>query len=170
MFNQNDSGALSRRDFLKNTSTTAAGLTVLGTLGLEQAVHASSGDTIKIALVGCGNRGSGAVHDALNATNVKLVAMADVFPNRIKGSLSALTGGVDDDPTAAKQVKLKGAKGHAAKIDVPTARQFVGLDAYKKAIEQADYVIIAGPPGFRAVHFEEAVRQGKNIFMEKPLG
>jgi myo-inositol 2-dehydrogenase/D-chiro-inositol 1-dehydrogenase len=170
MSNQNDSAALSRRDFFKNTTTTAAGLSVLGTLGLEQAVHAASDDTVKIALVGCGNRGSGAVNDALHAPNVKLVAMADVFPNRIKGSLSALMGGVDDDPTAAKQVQLKGAKKNEGKIDVPTARQFVGLDAYKKAIAEADYVIIAGPPGFRAVHFEEAVRQGKNIFMEKPLG
>lgn len=169
MSTPNEQSALSRRSFLKNTSTTAAGLSLLGTLGLERAVHAASDDTIKIALVGCGNRGSGAVHDALHAPNVKLVAMADVFPNRIKGSLSALTGGVDDDPTAAKQVHLKGAKGQINKIDVPADRQFVGLDAYKKAMEHADYVIIAGPPGFRAVHFEEAVRQGKNIFMEKPL-
>jgi myo-inositol 2-dehydrogenase / D-chiro-inositol 1-dehydrogenase len=170
MFNLNDPGALSRRSFLKNTTTTAAGLTVLGTLGLERAVHAAGSDLVKIALVGCGNRGSGAVNDALHAENVKLVAMADVFPARIKGSLSALHGGADTDPNAAKPVHIKGAQKQAAKIDVPAERQFIGLDAYKKAIAEADYVIIAGPPGFRAVHFAEAVRQGKHVFMEKPLG
>lgn len=170
MFLPNDPTALSRRSFLKNTTTTAAGLTVLGALGGVRSVHASNDDTIKLALVGCGNRGSGACQQALMTGNVKLVAMADVFQKRINASLAALSGQRVDDPEAAKPVKLE-SKGHtAAKLDVPKERQFVGIDAYKKAIAAADVVIIAGPPGFRAVHFEEAVNQGKHVFMEKPLG
>jgi myo-inositol 2-dehydrogenase / D-chiro-inositol 1-dehydrogenase len=102
--------------------------------------------------------------------NVKLIAMADVFQKRIDASLNVLKGiSEDNDPETGKPIKLDSKAGVAEKIDVPPQHQFVGLDAYKKAMALADVVIIAGPPGFRPVHYEEAVRQGKHVFMEKPL-
>jgi myo-inositol 2-dehydrogenase/D-chiro-inositol 1-dehydrogenase len=159
---------LSRRTFL--TTTTAAGLSVLGGLSIERAAFAEGSDEIKLALIGCGNRGSGACQQALLTGNVRLVAMADVFQKRIDASINALKGiGEDNDPDTGKPIKLDSKGDTASKIDVPPERQFVGLDAYKKAMALADVVIIAGPPGFRPVHYEEAVRQGKHIFMEKPL-
>ena len=145
------SQSFSRREFLKTTSA-AASLSLIGGLSVERSAFAAGNDTIKIALIGCGGRGSGAADQALNTGNVKLVAMADTFENKLKSSLENLT-------TA-----------HAKKVEVPPEHQFVGLDAYKKAMALADVVLLASPPGFRAPHFEEAVRQGKNIFMEKPLG
>ena len=135
-----------RRNFL-STSGTA----VLGGIALTQFAYAAGGDEIKIALVGCGGRGSGAANQALNVPGNKLVAVADAFQDRLTGSLENLK------------------KEHGAKVDVPPDRQFVGLDGYKKAIALADVVILATPPGFRPLHFEEAVRQGKHVFMEKPV-
>src|SRR5258705_9717255 len=116
MKNFNFPADTTRRHFLKTTST-AAGLTLLGGLGLERAVHAAGNDTIKIALVGCGGRGSGAANQALNAANVKLVALADVAQDRVTRSLENLT------------------KAHPDSVDAPKERQFVGLDSYKQAIE-----------------------------------
>ena len=142
---------INRRSFLKNTGGAAAGLSILGTLGLERAVHAANDDTIKIALIGCGGRGTGAASQALNTGNVKIVAMAEMRQSQIDRSLESLR------------------KQNAGKIDVPKERQFVGFDAYKHAIAAADVVLLASPPGFRPTHYEEAVRQGKHIFMEKPL-
>jgi len=144
------SSNFSRRDFLKTTSGVVGG-TLLGGLSIERAAFAAGSDTIKLALIGCGGRGSGAANQALNTGNVKLVAMADTFEKKLQFSLENL--------------KTE----HADKIDVPKENQFTGFDAYKKAIALADVVILATSPGFRPVHFEEAVRQGKNVFMEKPL-
>ncbi|MDB6028762.1 MAG: Oxidoreductase domain protein [Verrucomicrobiales bacterium] len=143
--------SLSRRHFLKTTGGTAAGLSLLGTLGLERAVHAASDDTIKIALIGCGGRGTGAASQAMNTGKVKLVAIADMRQGQVDKCLDSL------------QTQNPG------KIDVPKERQFIGFDAYKQAIAAADVVLLASPPGFRPAHYEEAVRQGKHIFMEKPL-
>jgi len=146
--------AVTRRSFLKNTSTAVAGGALLGALPVERfALGASPGDTIRIALVGCGGRGSGAADQALNAggDGVKLVAIADAFVDQAKGSL--------------KNLKKK----HENTVQVKEDMIFTGLDAYKQAIAQADLVILATPPGFRPIHFEEAVRQGKNVFMEKPV-
>src|ERR1700761_3217767 len=144
----------SRRNFLK-TSTAMAGGAVLGALAPERYAHgASATDEIKIAMVGCGGRGSGAANQALSTYPigpVKLIAMADIHPDRLESSLSNLQ------------------KQHAERVDVPKERQFLGFDAYKKAIELADVVILSTPPGFRPMMFEEAVKQGKNIFMEKPV-
>src|SRR5437867_812825 len=81
----------------------------------------------------------------------KLIALADVFKDRLEDSLNSLT------------------KKHKEKVEVPPDRQFVGFDAYKQAIAAADVVILATPPGFRPMQFEEAVKQGKNIFTEKPV-
>jgi len=141
-----------RRDFLKKTSTAVAGGTLLGGLTLERSAFAAGSDTLKVALIGCGGRGSGAADQALSTSGgVKLVAMADVFEDKLQGSLGNLK------------------KQHADRVEVPKERQFVGFDAYKQAIALADVVVLATPPGFRPIHFEEAVKQGKNIFMEKPV-
>ena len=143
---------LNRRDFLRTTSAAVAGAGVLGGLSVERSAFAASSDTLKLALIGCGGRGSGAAGQALSTDGpVKLIAMADVFKDRLQGSLSTL------------QEKFKD------KVDVPPDRQFIGFDAYKQAIALADVVILSTPPGFRPMQFEEAVRQGKNIFTEKPV-
>jgi predicted dehydrogenase len=147
----NSPAPTTRRDFLK-TSTAVAGGTLLGGLALERSAFAAGSDTLKIALVGCGGRGSGAADQALSTSgSVKLVAMADVFEDKLQGSLGNLK------------------KQHSDRVEVPKDRQFVGFDAYKQAIALADVVVLATPPGFRPIHFEEAVKQGKNIFMEKPV-
>src|SRR5881628_1636162 len=141
-----------RRDFLKKTSTAVAGGTLLGGLSLERSAFAAGSDTLRIALIGCGGRGSGAADQALSTSGgVRLVAMADVFEDRLQGSLRNLQ------------------KQHADRVEVPQEHQFIGFDAYKQAIALADVVVLATPPGFRPIHFEEAVKQGKNIFMEKPV-
>ncbi|GGG99969.1 Gfo/Idh/MocA family oxidoreductase [Pedobacter zeae] len=139
-----------RRDFLKATAMLAGGA-MLSSIPLAGA-YASGSDTIKIALIGCGDRGTGAAFQALSTKfNIKLVAMADAFQDRLDGSYQSLS---------AK---------FAAKMDVPKERQFVGFDAYLKAIPLADVVLLTTPPGFRPIHFEEAVKQNKQIFMEKPV-
>jgi predicted dehydrogenase len=143
--------AVNRRSFLQTTSTVVGGALV-GALSIESSAHAAGSDELKLALIGCGGRGSGAANQALSTEGkVKLIAMADAFPDRLNNSLN----------------ELKRAKGE--KVDVPDEHKFIGFDAYKKAIALADVVILATPPGFRPMHFEEAVKQGKNIFMEKPV-
>jgi myo-inositol 2-dehydrogenase / D-chiro-inositol 1-dehydrogenase len=147
----NSPAPTTRRDFLK-TSTAVAGGTLLGGLTLERSAFAAGSDTLRIALIGCGGRGSGAADQALSTSGgVKLVAMADVFEDKLQGSLGNLK------------------KQHSDRVEVPPERQFIGFDAYKEAIALADVVVLATPPGFRPIHFEEAVKQGKNVFMEKPV-
>ena len=122
-------------------------------------------DTIKIALVGCGSRGTGAAAQALQTKGpVKLWAMADLFEDRLESSLANLVKGqaADYDRDANQSLKDR--------IDVPPERRFVGFDAYQKAISSgADVVILATHPHFRPAHFEFAVQQGKHVFMEKPI-
>jgi len=141
----------SRRDFLK-TSTAAAVAT--GFVRVPGAWAAGS-DAIRVGLIGCGGRGTGAVENVLNAApGVKLVAMGDAFKDRVEGSLAQLR----------KNPQL------AAMIDVTPERSFVGLDAFQKVIaSDVDYIILATPPGFRPEHLKAAVAAGKNIFTEKPL-
>lgn len=141
---------MERRDFLK-TSISLSGSALLAGSPLMGA-YASGSDVIKVALIGCGGRGIGAAYDTLNSgTPVKIVAMADAFREQID--------------TAYEHI----AKKHADKLDVPEERKFVGFDAYKQAIGLADVVLLATSPGFRPMHFEEAIRQGKHVFMEKPV-
>lgn len=139
-----------RRDFLKTTAMLAGGA-MISSIPLAGA-YASGSDTIKIALIGCGDRGTGAAFQALSTKfNIKLVAMADAFQDRLDNSFQSLSSKF------------------GAKVDVPKERQFVGFDAYLKAIPLADVVLLTTPPGFRPIHFEEAVKQNKQIFMEKPV-
>jgi myo-inositol 2-dehydrogenase / D-chiro-inositol 1-dehydrogenase len=146
------SSALSRRQFLQTGSSALVGATLLSTLPLEGGAHAAGGALLKIALVGCGGRGSGAADQALKtAGSTKLVALADVLPEKLEKSLASL------------QTQ------HPDQVDVPPDRRFTDFDGYKKAIAMADVVILATSPGFRPIHFEEAVRQGKHVFMEKPV-
>ena len=150
--NPNPGAETSRRDFLKKTSTAVVSGALIGGLTLERSAFAAGNDTLKIALIGCGGRGSGAADQALKTKgSVKLVAMADAFSNNLQGSLNNLK------------------KEHPHRVDVPAEHQFIGFDAYKQAIALADVVILTTPPGFRPIHFEEAVKQGKHIFMEKPV-
>lgn len=119
-------------------------------------VHAGGNETIKLALIGCGGRGAGAVANAMSVKNgpMKLVAMADIFPERLNNSYDALTGG------------------YADQIDVPPERKFIGFDAYRHAmdcLEPGDIAILTTPLAFRWVHFTAAIQKRLNVFMEKPL-
>src|SRR4051812_23809099 len=143
--------SLSRRDFVKSS----AAATAIGGLELGRNAHAAGSDEIKIALVGCGGRGTGAAADAMGNhtnSNIKLVAMADAFAAPIERAYQDLKGQFAD------------------KVDVPPDRRFVGLDAYEKAIAAgADLVLLCTPPGFRPAQFAAAVKLGKHVFMEKPV-
>jgi len=151
-----------RREFVKHTGMIAGGL--LAAPLLSKANFFSGADnTIKVALIGCGGRGTGAAMQALlTKQNVKLVAMADAFRDRLDSCYTALNADDLSDSTG-KPGNIKN------RIDVPEERKFVGFDAYQKAIPLADVVILTTPPGFRPIHFEEAVKQNKHIFMEKPV-
>jgi myo-inositol 2-dehydrogenase/D-chiro-inositol 1-dehydrogenase len=141
----------SRREFVKTSALLTGGL--LAPSFLIPGAYAAPQNHLKLALIGCGGRGTGAVFQAFDTGHpIKLVAMADAFEDRLEGSYKPILEKYGKD-----------------KVDVPQERRFVGFDAYKKAIAEADVVILASPPGFRPSHFEEAVRQGKQIFMEKPV-
>lgn len=159
--NQQDNNK-SRREFMKQGTLLAGG--ILTAPLFASANYFSGADAvIKVALIGCGGRGTGAAMQALlTKQNVKLVAMADAFKDRIDSAYKQLN--------AEDLSDWSGVKGNVKnKIDVPEERKFVGFDAYQKAIPLADVVILTTPPGFRPIHFEEAVKQGKHIFMEKPV-
>jgi len=152
----------SRRAFVKQTGVLAGGLIALPTFAGAN-FFSGADDTIKIALVGCGGRGTGAAMQALlSKQNVKLVAMADAFPDRLASCYKSLTGDEGAERGGVK-VDVK------SRIDVPEERRFTGFDGYKKAIALADVVLLTTPPGFRPIHFEEAIRQNKHVFMEKPV-
>lgn len=142
----------SRRDFLKS------GAAVAGTLGLNLSMNArafaAGSDQLKVGLVGCGGRGTGAAQQALTAdSQVKLVAVADVFRGQIDGSLS----------------NLKANNRIAEQVAVDEDHKFVGIDSYQKVIDCCDVVLLTSPPGFRPVHLRAAVEAGKHIFTEKPM-
>jgi predicted dehydrogenase len=144
----------SRREFLKNTGRIAAGSALVA--GIVPRIYAAEINTIKVALIGCGGRGTGAASNALSVANgpIKLVAMADVFDRRLANSYNNL------------------AKRPAEQVDVPEGRRFVGFDGYKKAmdcLDAGDVAIFATPPAFRWVHFAYAIKKGLNVFMEKPV-
>ncbi len=154
---KNDS-TQSRRDFVKKTSLIASSLAALPFVTHAHHVNTSVDDSIKIALIGCGGRGTGAAMQALlTKQNVKLVAMADAFRDRLDGCYKVLSDPNNEDGNVSDRVA------------VPEENKFTGFDGYKKAMALADVVILTTPPGFRPIHFEEAVNQGKQIFMEKPV-
>ncbi len=146
----------SRRTFVKQSSILAGSLVAMPLM--SHGYNSSVDDTIRIALIGCGGRGTGAAMQALlTKQNVRLVAMADAFRDRLDNCYRYLT----DENNEDGNVK--------ARVTVPDEAKFVGFDAYTKAIPLADVVILTTPPGFRPIHFEEAIRQGKHVFMEKPV-
>ncbi|MBV6458742.1 MAG: Inositol 2-dehydrogenase/D-chiro-inositol 3-dehydrogenase [Fimbriimonadaceae bacterium] len=144
----------SRRQFLKATGGLAAAAAL--PKAAFPTVNVQSSDTIRVALVGCGGRGSGAAFNALSVPGggTKLVAMADAFEDRLKGSYGWLS------------------KEMAKDVDVPEERRFIGFDAYRHAMDclrPGDVVILATPPAFRWVHFQYAIEKKLNVFMEKPV-
>jgi len=135
---------ITRRELLKSSALSAGALVLSG--AAVPLAEARGSDTIRVGVVGCGGRGSGAANDCFKSSpGVKIVALADTFEDRLNG--------------------LK------KQFEVPDRRCFIGLDAYKKvmALDDVNLVILATPPGFRPVHLEEAIKQGKNVFMEKPV-
>ena len=140
--------------FYKNTGRIAT-VTALAGVAIP-SVHAAENNTIQVALVGCGSRGTGAAAEAMSVKYgpVKLVALADIFPERVKSSYDNLKKQLGD------------------KVNVPQDRQFVGFDAYQKAMDclkPGDIAIFATPLAFRWVNFAYAIEKGLNVFMEKPL-
>jgi predicted dehydrogenase len=166
--------SVSRRQFLKNSSVAMAGTAALSELPFVLTAHAAPDDAIRIGLIGCGGRGTGAVADALGAAtdvnypqagyhtenikanastsnkNVKVIALADVFPDRLNACREQLQ-------------KLN--------MEIPNEHCFTGFDAYKKllAVSEINYVILATPPHFRSIHLQAAIEAGKNVFAEKPV-
>ncbi|HLJ54506.1 MAG TPA: Gfo/Idh/MocA family oxidoreductase [Chthonomonadaceae bacterium] len=142
--------APTRRDFLRTTTAAGAALVATGNYAFAQG-----SDKIRVGIIGCGGRGTGAAAQALNADpGAVLTAMGDVFKERLDGSMAALKG-----------------ENLSAKLEVPEERRFIGLDAYKKVLAtDIDVVLLTTPPGFRPQHIRAAVDAGKHIFAEKPMG
>jgi predicted dehydrogenase len=143
--------SMNRRSFLGRSGALAPVLFPFVLKGATGA-DAKNAETLKIGLIGCGGRGTGAAQQALDADyNSTLFAVADAFEDKAKSS-----------------IRMLGDK-FAGRVDVPEDRTFVGLDAYQKVIDLCDVVILASPPGFRPAHLEAAVEAGKHIFCEKPM-
>ena len=148
---QNDTN---RRSFMKTSTAAAAGAALTSTIA--RTAHAAGSDEIKFVLIGCGGRGMGATKNIMSTKgNVKLVAVADPFTDKVAGNLASLN---------------RGRENFGDKVDVPPERVFGGLDGYKKAIDvESDLVVIATPPAFKPQQFEYAVNKGRHVFMEKPV-
>ncbi len=156
-----EAGGATRRDFLKTTGVAAGA--ALATSLFPSGVRAGGSDAIKVGLVGCGGRGSGAADNVMHAApNVSIVALADAFQDKLDSCRDFLT------TKSAQEDKVKEM---GNKVDLPKERCFVGLDAYQKLIDCPDvnYIILATPPGFRPYHLKAAVAAGKTIFTEKPV-
>lgn len=145
-------GETTRRTFVKQSMTAA--LAAAATQAIASRAHAAENNTLRIGLVGCGGRGTGAVGDSLTADpNTRLVAMGDVFADQLAGSLRSLQGN----------------EGLRDRIDVPPERQYVGFDCYQKVIDQVDVVLLASTPYFRPWQIEYAAEKGVHVFAEKPV-
>ena len=147
---QTTSGA-SRRDFLKTSTAVVVGSGLASGLTIPGAFAAET-DEIKVGVIGCDGRGTGAIDNVLNAApGVRIVAVADLFKDRLEQSLKNL----------AK---------HGEKVAIPADRQFVGWDAYEKVVaSDVNYIILASPPAFRPAHLKAAIEAGKHVFTEKPV-
>lgn len=145
-----------RRDFLKNSTAAAVGATVLSNLSTPAGAYAQENNAIKVGLIGCGGRGTGAATQALSTDGpVKLVAMADAFPDQLESSKSRIE----------KQLGDK-----ADRVAVDEDHKFIGLSSFQQMMaSDIDLVILATPPGFRPIMFEAAIAAGKHVFMEKPV-
>jgi predicted dehydrogenase len=146
--------ASSRRSFLQ-ASATLAGAALVADVAFQRTAHAAGSDVLRVGLIGCGGRGTGAASQALRADpHVKLVALGDAFQDRLDSSLESLK---KDDEIVSK-------------IDVAPDRRFVGFDAYKQVIESGvDVVLLCTPPQFRPLHLRAAIDAGKHVFAEKPV-
>jgi len=145
---------MSRREFMEGAAAASDAASVVAGLDVGRFAHAAGSETIRIGFVGCGNRGTGACREALSTKGpVKLVAIGDLFADRIETSLKNLR----------KYDELR------VRIDVPEEGKFVGFDAYQKVLEAGiDAVLLAAPPHFRPLQYAAAVKAGKHVFMEKP--
>ncbi len=152
----NPTQATSRREFMKTSSAIALSAGAIAQLSLSSGVFAAGDDVIKVGLIGCGGRGTGAAQQALSTEgNVKLVAMGDAFEDSLNGSLNSLANHF---------------KSQTGRVAVDNDHKFVGFDAYKQVIDSGiDLVLLATPPGFRPPQFEYAVQKGIHVFMEKPV-
>jgi predicted dehydrogenase len=145
----------SRRSILQSAAATASAVAAVTGLGIP-AVHAAENNTLQLALIGCGGRGTGAAVNALSVKDqgpIKIVALADVFERKMRTAVRGLSRFKDQ-------------------FDVPQDRQFMGFDAYKHAMDclkPGDVAILATPPAFRWVMFKYAIAKGLNVFMEKPV-
>ena len=142
-----------RRQFIKSSSAVVAAGVALPSFSIPQKTFAANDETIRVGLIGCGGRGTGAASQAMKAdSNVMLTAMGDMYPDRLDVSHNALKKAAEE------------------KIQVTPENKFTGFDAYKKVLESGvDLVILATPPGFRPMHLRAAVDAGKHIFCEKPM-
>ncbi|MEP6670926.1 MAG: Gfo/Idh/MocA family oxidoreductase [Chthoniobacter sp.] len=144
-----DTTSINRRRFLRTTTGAAAALSALS---VERFAHAAENNTIKLGMIGCGGRGTGATNQALAAIpNIQLVAVGELFQDIAERAIKNLSAT------------------HSTKVDVTPDRLFLGFDAYKKVIAACDVVVCATPPTYRPMMFEEAVKQGKHAFLEKPV-
>lgn len=152
--NSSSQSNANRREFLKTGAATVAATALAASFDGRAGVYAAGDDTLRVGLVGCGGRGTGAASNALNADKyTRLVAVGDTFRGQIDQCLNA----------------IKNESTIAAQVDVPEEQKFVGLDAYKRVIDAVDVVLLASPPGFRPYHLRAAVEAGKHIFTEKPM-
>ena len=151
--NRTEKDKATRREFLARSAGLTVGL--VSGLGLAHGADAAPNGELRIGLVGCGGRGTGAALDALSTRGpITLVAAGDVFPDRLQSSLK----------------RLKGSKEAGARVAVPEDRQFVGFDAYQKVLAtDIDVVLLTTPPAFRPLHYAAAIAAGKHVFMEKPV-
>ena len=144
---------INRRSFVKKT-TIGAGALLAVPYSVDAMVNVGNVKKLKLCVVGCGGRGTGAAVQALRADkDVELVAMADAFQDTLDNSLKSIKEELDGE----------------IKVNVKQKNKFVGFDAFKKAIDISDVVILASPPGFRPLHFEYAINNEKHVFMEKPV-
>lgn len=150
--NKNTTPSVTRRDFLKTSAATAT-VTALGALDLSRYAHAAGNDIIKLGMIGCGGRASGAAGQVLTADKgVRLVAMCDILMDRVQG----------------KRAELK--KHKPDQVTVADDHCFAGFDAYKQVIAASDAVVIANAAKFHPIHSLTALQAGKHVFVEKPHG
>jgi len=148
-----------RRDFLKTSGQMAFSAAALGTA--SSRVFAAGSDTLRVGLIGCGGRGTGAANDCLESSQgIQIVAVADPFSDRMKGAINEITKWCQGKQRPVDEI-----------VKVPPERMFGGYDGYRKllALNDVDTVIIATPPVFRPVHLNAAIKAGKHVFMEKPV-